>query len=146
MAIVIEQSANVAAAPSTVWGLLINAAGWKSWWSDCDEALTRDFKPLREGAELELVLRPGYRRITFNPVVDLLTEGRSLSLTHRSLMFQCTVVWQISEGASGARVQIRGVFKGIQAYLLSRIGRDHLYRLILHHNLRDLRRIAEKMV
>ena len=111
-----------------------------------DEALTRDLKPLREGSEIELVLRPGYRRITYNPIVDMLTEGRALSLTHRSLMFQCTVVWQVTEGGSGARVLIRGVFKGIQPFLLARIGRDHLYRLILHHNLRDLRRIAEKMV
>ena len=143
---VVEQTTQIASARETVWGLLVNAAGWKSWWSDCVEALTPDHKPLREGSELELVLHPRHRKLTFRPVVDMVSEGKTLSLTYRGLFLQFTVVWTVEDGPTGARVSVRGVFTGFVLWLQGLVSQKDVYRAVLGRNLRDLRKIAERMV
>lgn len=146
MAVVVERTANIASAPETVWGLLVNLASWKTWWPDCVNAQTSDFRTLREGSKIELVLQPRHRKMTLNPVVDLLTEGRTLSLTQQTAMLQGTVVWTVSEGPTGTRVVVRGVFKGFQVWLMGLTGRNDVFQLALYGNLRGLKRVAERMV
>ncbi|HEX9731783.1 MAG TPA: SRPBCC family protein [Thermoanaerobaculia bacterium] len=145
MAVVVERSLNVASAPQTVWGLLVNLESWKAWWPDCVAANATDFRTLREGSKIELVLQPRHRKMTFNPVVDLLTEGKTLSLTHATPLLQGTVVWTVAEGPNGARVGVRGVFKGVRVWLGGVAGGNDVFQLSLYANLRGLKKLAERM-
>lgn len=146
MAVVVERTANVASAPETVWGLLVNLESWKTWWPDCVAAHAIDYRTLREGSQIELVLQPRQRKLTFNPVVDLLTEGRTLSLTHATAFLQGTVVWTVSEGPTGAKVGVRGVFKGLRVWLAGLVGGNDVFQLALYANLRGLKKLAERMI
>lgn len=146
MAVVVEKVANVASAPETVWGLLVNLESWKSWWPECVEAHAMDYRTLQEGSKIELVLQPRTRKMTFNPEVDMMSEGRTLSLTHESLFLQGTVVWEVGEGPSGARVSLRGVFKGFQVWMMGLASRNGIFQATLHGNVRGLKKVAERML
>lgn len=146
MAVVVEKVASVASAPETVWGLLVNPESWKSWWPGCVEAHTEDYRTLREGSKVELVLRPKSRKMTFNPEVDMISEGKTLSLTHHSLFLQGTVVWEVGEGPAGTRVSLRGVFKGFQVWLMGLASQNDVFQASLHGHLRGLKKIAERML
>lgn len=146
MAIVVEESVNVASAPETIWGLLVNVGAWHTWWPDCVEANTRDYRALREGSELKVLMQPKHQKMSLRPVVDMCTEGRSLSITHRSVMIRTTVVWTLKTGSAGARVSVRGVFAGLLVLLMQVVGQGHLFRFSLHRALRGLKKIAERMV
>lgn len=146
MAIVVEHSTNIASAPETVWGLLINVSSWHTWWKDCVEANTADFKMIHEGSEISMVMQPKHQKMTFQPVVDLCTEGKVLSLTHRSLTIQSTVVWTLKSGPTGARIHIRGVFAGVSVFFMRLLRQDDIFHFSLHGNLRGLKRMAERMI
>jgi len=146
MATIVERTVNVASAPETVWGLLVNLASWKTWWKECVEAQTDDTKTLREGSQIELVLHPRHRKVTFRPHVDMMTEGRTLSLTQISPWIKGTVVWSVNEGPMGAKVSVRGVFTGFQIWLMGLLGQNTIFQSALYSNLRGLKNVAEKMV
>ena len=146
MPVVVERTINVASAPETVWGLLANPAAWKTWWPGCVMASTFDQRTLHEGSQLELVVQPRHRKMTFNPVVDLLTEGRNLSLTQHSALIQGTVEWTVSEGPAGARVKVRGVLTGFQVWVQGLFGQNTIFESHLYAHLRGLKKLAERMV
>lgn len=146
MAVVVERVANVESAPETVWGLLVNLETWKRWWPGCVEASADDHRTLHEGSKIELVLQPAGRKVTFNPVVDMLSEGKTLSLTHQSLFLQGTVVWEVAEGPTGARVSLRGVFKGFQVWLMGLASQNGIFQHGLSSSLRGLKKLAERML
>ena len=146
MAKIVERTINVAAAPETVWGLLVNLESWKTWWGECTFARTDDKRTLHEGSKLELVLQPRHRKMTFRPYVDMISEGRTLSLTLISPLLKSTVVWTLAEGPSGTKVSIRGVFTGFEVWVLGLIGGNMVYQTSLYSNLRGLKKLAEKMV
>jgi hypothetical protein len=146
MAKIVERTAHVEAAPETVWGLLINLNSWNAWWPECVEANTDDTRTLREGSKIELVIEPRHRKITLSPFVDMMSEGRSLSLTLLSPLLKGTVVWTVADGPSGAKVSVRGVFTGFQVWLLGLVGGTLVFQTSLYANLRGLKKFAEKMV
>ncbi len=146
MAVVVEKTSNIASAPETVWGLLVNLETWKRWWPDCVEARTEDYRTLHEGSKIELVLQPKHRKLTLNPVVDMISEGRTLSLTHQSPVLRGTVVWTVGEGPTGTRVRLRGVFKGFQVWLMGLASQNDVFQLGLSSNLRGLKKLAERMI
>ena len=145
MAVIVEKTANIAAAPETVWGLLANLESWQTWWGDCVAAGTTDFAAFREGVQLEVVLQPRHRKLTFKPVVDMLTEGKTLSLTHQSATLRGTVVWNVAEGPTGTKVVLRGVFKGLRVWLLGLASASSVFQLTLSGSLRGLKKLAERM-
>ncbi len=146
MSIIVEHSATMASDPKTVWGLLMNTASWSTWWKECEVAQTTDRKTLREGSKIELLLLPGSRKITLWPVVDMLTEGKTFSLTHRSTLYQGTVVWRIVPAKDGIRVDVRGVFQGVGITMLKMTGGTSTIQSTLRSNLRGLKRLAEQMI
>ena len=146
MAVVVEKIASVESSPETVWGLLINLESWKRWWPGCVEARTEDFRTLHEGSKIELVVKPVSRKYTFNPEVDMLSEGRTLSITQQSLLLQYTVVWEVVEGPAGARVSLRGVFKGFQVWLMGLASQNVMFHHSLGSSLRGLKKLAERMI
>jgi hypothetical protein len=140
-----EQSVNVATDREVVWRLLIDPTTWKTWWPDCIDASAVDRKMLHEGSKLELALQPKQVKYTFNPEVDLTSEGKNLSLTHRSLFVQWTVSWHLQDLANGTRVTARGAFTGLGTALKGLFHQDDTVRFSLHSNLRGLKRLAERM-
>ncbi|NJL29174.1 MAG: hypothetical protein HC897_15480 [Thermoanaerobaculia bacterium] len=141
-----EQSVNVATERDVVWRLLIDASTWKTWWSDCVDATAADRRTLHEGSKLELALQPKQLKYTFYPEVDLTSEGKSLSLTHRSLFVQWTVSWFLQDLETGTRVTARGSFAGLGTLLPRIFHQDDTARFSLNSNLRGLKRLAERMV
>lgn len=146
MAIVVEKTTQISSEPSILWGLLVNVESWKNWWRECIDAHTVDYRTVREGSKLELSLQPRHQKLTFRPVVDLLTEGKTLSFTHESILLKLTVVWIVEEGPKGARLTYRAVFKGFQVWVTGLFGMNHLYEATLASGMRGLKRLAERMI
>jgi hypothetical protein len=146
MGIDAELSVGVRADPDVIWGLLVDASSWSSWWRICIAAQSNDGKELREGSDLEVVLQPKLQKFTFRPVVDLLTENRTLSLTQRSLFVQTTTAWYLAEKPDRTQVTVQTVFNGLLPFLMSLAQQRSTVQLCLKTNLQGLRRAAERMV
>ena len=78
MALLIEESIRVGAAPETIWKFLSEPQSWRYWWPNCRLAETADRRPLRDGSQLELVLELGLFPITFRPTVEVAQPNRAL--------------------------------------------------------------------
>ena len=146
MGIDADLSIQIRADPDVIWGLLEDPAGWSTWWRGCVAAQTIDGRDLREGSELEVVLQPKLQKFTFRPVVDLLTENRTLSLTHRSLFVQTTTGWYLAEKPDRVQVTVQTVFNGLLPFLMSIFQQRNAVQLCLKGNLQGLRRAAERKV
>lgn len=146
MGIDAELSAGIRADPDIIWGLLADPSGWSSWWRSCVAAHSVDGKTLHEGSGVELVLQPKLQKFTFRPVVDLLTEHRSLSLTHRSTFVQTTTAWYLAEKPDRTQVTVQTVFNGLLPFLMSLAQQRSTVQLCLKTNLQGLRRAAERLV
>lgn len=143
----VSQSVTIAAQPETIWSLLIDPNTWSTWWPACLAAQSGDFRALREGSRLELVLQPGQTKTTLHPVVDLLSEGKSLSLTARGPLLQTTVAWYLQPTDRGTtRVSVHGAFAGLASGLMRIFRRDDTVRLAINSNLRGLKRTSERLV
>ncbi len=145
MGIDADLTGNVRADPDVIWRLLEDPSTWKSWWRACLEARTDDGRTLREGSRLEVVLQVKLQKLTFRPVVDLLTEHKTLSLTHRSLTVQTTTVWYLVEKPDRTQVRVQTVFNGLLPFVMSILQQRRAVQLALKSNLQGLRRAAERM-
>lgn len=135
----------IAAPVPIVWGLLTDFSTWPRWWADCAAAHREDLRPLTEGSTVELVVSPSGRERTITGVVDLISDGRSLTLVAKRFLFQATVTWTLREGAAETtRLAIHGAFEGFAA------GRFGPGREVLESSLRRLGRgllqMAERAV
>lgn len=147
MALKLEVSKFIAAAPATVWQLLDRPTTWKAWWEDCVEAIATDRKGLREGSQIELVLKPGYRRITFMPVVEIFSENKILSLVQKSGLVDATLTFYLQEDREGCtQVRCQLSFGGPYAILARLLRQTDLIRISHDRILRGLKRMAERMV
>jgi len=140
----VRHTVSIAAPTSVVWTLLSDLESWPRWWSDCKAARRKDRRPLAEGSQVELVLQPGGRERTLMPIVDLLTEGRGLTLVAQRLFFDATVSWQLREApAETTRMSAHGAFGGLGSGRLG-IGRDLLEASLRRHS-RGLTQAAERL-
>lgn len=139
----IDIQRTIQAPAESVWELLEKTATWKTWWPECEHAMPVERRALDEGSQLEVVLRPDQRSYTFRPVIDLLTAGKTLRLTHRSLMLGLTVSFYLAQRKSGTRVRIQAVAEGAGITFLGLTGRGSLPLQVLDSALRGLRRTAE---
>ncbi len=146
MGIDADLTTNVRADPDVIWTLLLDPAGWNSWWRGCIVARTLDDRSLREGSALEVVLQPKLQKFTFKPIVDLLTENKTLSLTHRSPMVQTTTVWYLAEKPDRTQVNVQTVFNGVLPFFMSILQQRNAVQLALKGNLQGLRRAAERRI
>ena len=144
MGIETEVTKNVFAERELIWELLEDTSTWTSWWTDCVAVKTQDGKPLREGSQLELVVRPKRTKMTLRPVVDLCTEGKTLSLTHRSAGIHSTCVWQLTDRPEGVRLSAQIVFNGFVPFLITIAQQSSVVRFSLNNNLKGLKRAAER--
>ncbi|MCP3964077.1 MAG: hypothetical protein GY719_40110 [bacterium] len=144
MGIDADLSISVRADPEIIWGLLVDPSTWEGWWRGCVAARSTDGRTLREGSELEVVLQPKLQKFTFKPIVDLMTENRTLSLTHRSPIVQTTTVWYLAEKPDRTQVDLQTVFNGVLPFLMSILQQRRSVQLIMKKNLQGLRRVAER--
>ncbi len=146
MGIDVELSTGIRADPDVIWGLLEEPSSWSTWWRGCVAANALDGRTLREGSQIELVLQPKLQKFTFKPVVDLLTEYRTLSLTHRSPFVQTTTAWYLAEKPDRTMVTVQSVFNGLMPFLMSILQQRSTVQLSLKGNLQGLRRAAERIM
>lgn len=144
MGIEAEVVRNVFADPAAIWELLIDPPQWKTWWPDCVSATTDDSKSLREGSRIELVLQPRQMRMTLRPEVDLCTENKLLSLTHRSATIHSTATWQLVEKGDTVKVTAQIVFNGFLPFLITIAQQSSIVHFSLNNNLKGLKRAAER--
>ena len=144
MTLVVEKNIPVVAAPETIWHLLASPETWPEWWSGCIAANMSGTPRFGEGSKLELVLQPGLMKVTFNPEVDLFTEGKTLSLTERTAFVQSTVTWYLQPKEESTRVSVRGVFQGPFFFFMRILQKGDTPFYLLTQNLRGLRRFAER--
>ena len=146
MGIEYEQTKVIRTDPEVIWDFLGRLETWKTWWPDCVEALAVDDRTLREGSRLELVLQPVRLRMTLRPVVDLLSESKTLSLTHRSAFLQTTFAWYLVEKPDATLVKAEVVANGLFPFLVTIAQQSGVVRGSVQRNLRGLKRAAERMV
>jgi uncharacterized protein YndB with AHSA1/START domain len=141
----LESKLPVAAAPTHVFGLLIEPRSWKSWWPAVRDARSKDFKPLREGSRFEVTLQLGRIRSTLQPKVALCADGKSLSWDGRWLGVPVHQEWFLEPRADGCRVVARSRFTGVGAAGLKICRLDRAWEKMLGEQLRGLKRVAEQM-
>ncbi len=146
MGIDAEISTGIRADPDVIWGVLVDPSGWSSWWRSCVAARILDDRELREGSEIEVVLQPKFQKFTLRPVVDLMTENRSFSLTYRTAFVQTTTAWYLAEKPDRTQVTVQSVVNGILPFLMSLAQQRGTVHLCLKTNLQGLRRAAERLV
>ena len=144
MGIEVEVSKLIFAEREIIWSLLDEPKGWSSWWADCVNARTKDDRSLREGSPLEVVLQPKHMKLTLHPVVDLYTEYKTLSLTHRSTMIHTTCSWQMVDRQEGVKVTAQIVFNGLLPFLITIAQQSSIVRFSLSNNLKGLKKAAER--
>lgn len=145
MGIEVELQKMIQASPKSVWSLLASPQTWATWWPECDGARTLDSKAVREGSRLQVTIKPGNNMMDLEPEVDLFTEQRTLSFTHRSVLLQATCVFYLHEKKQGTLVVVQAVAEGLQPLLGRLLGRTHLLNIVLESGLRGLKRLAERM-
>ena len=145
MGIEVELRKMVQASPKSVWSLLASPKAWSTWWPECESASTLDSKALREGSQLRVAIKPGNNLMELEPEVDLFTDERTLSFTHRSALLQCTCVFYLHEKPTGTLVVVQAVSEGLQSFVAKIMGRGHLVQVVLESGLRGLKRLAERM-
>lgn len=146
MGIEIDLSKRILASQEVIWSLLGNPGSWAKWWRDCEVSQVKGGRSAREGSELELVLKPGASAINYHPVIDLYTEERTLSLTHRGGLSQATCVWYLNKSQNGTVVRVQLVYEGPGSLFVRLTGRSALVRLAIENQLKDLKKFAERMV
>jgi hypothetical protein len=144
MGIEAEFSRRVYADPDTIWEQLGDPTTWPNWWMDCVAARTLDNLSLREGSRLEVLVKPRLLQMTFNPVVDLYTERRTLSLTHRSALVHTTLSWQLVEKGEYVQVTATLVFNGLLPFLITITQQSGTVRTCINTAIKGLKRVAEQ--
>jgi len=139
-----RHAADLAAPPEVVWPLLVDFPSWPRWWADCRLASRRDRRPLAEGSRVELIVRLGRRERSLDAVVDLLNEGRGLTLVARGWFLRLTVSWELRALAGAStRLRLHAAFAGIASGRLG-AGRE-LLEASLRRHLRGLSQAAERL-
>ena len=146
MGIEFEQTKSIRSDPEVIWELLERPEKWSSWWPECVAARATDDRALREGSRLELVVQPVRMRWKLRPTVDLLTEGRTLSLIHRSAFLQTSFGWYLQERPDATLVKGEVVANGLGPFLVTIAQQSSLVRITVQRNLRALKRAAERLV
>ncbi len=146
MSIELNLSKKILAPPNVVWSLLGNPVSWPKWWRDCEAVQFKEGRALREGTQLEVVLKPGQSASDYFPTIDLYTEERTLSMTHRGGLSRGTCVWYLNKKPNGTEVRLQLVYEGLGSYFVQWTGRSVLVRLTFENQLKDLKKLAERMV
>lgn len=144
MARTIEETLLVGTPPEIVWRLLADPTTWRLWWPACLEAEAKDRRPLHDGSELTLVLKPGLFPMRFHSRVDVATENRALIWTGRGGGVTGRHAFYLEAKPAGTLVRQREDFEGWALPLYLLLGTERATRRMFKENLRGLKKLAER--
>lgn len=144
MPFTIEESVLVATPVDTVWKLLENPWTWPQWWSACHDAQTLDRKPIRDGSELRLTLRPSWLTLTFRAKVQVAQPGRALIWSGTGSGVSGRHAFYLEARPNGTQVREREEFEGPLVGLWRLLGQARATRRMFQQNLKGLKRFAER--
>ncbi len=146
MSLTIEESLLVGSPPEAVWRLLADTTTWRLWWPACLEVAVRDRRPLHDGSELDMVLKPGWIAMRFRPRVDVATENRALIWTGRGAGVTGRHAFYLEAKPAGTLVRQREDFEGPLLPLFRLFGMVGSTRKMFKANLRGLKKLAERSI
>lgn len=144
MALTIEETILVGAPPEVVWRLLADTTSWRVWWSACLEVAAKDRRPLHDGSELELLLKPGWLALRFKPKVLAVTENRALIWQGQGGGVTGRHAFYLDAKPAGTFVRQREDFEGLGLPLFRLLGFAGATRRMFRDNLRGLKKLAER--
>jgi len=146
MALTIEETVLVGAPPEVVWRLLADTTTWRVWWPACLEVAARDRRPLHDGSELDLLLKPGWLALRFRPKVLAVTENRALIWQGPGGGVTGRHAFYLEAKPAGTFVRQREDFEGLALPLFRLLGFPAATRKMFKENLRGLKKLAERSV
>ncbi len=146
MARTVEETTLVGAAPETVWRLVSDPTCWRLWWPGCLEAEAKDRRPLHDGSELRLVVRPSWIPIRYQARVEVATAPRALIWLARGGGVAVRHHLYLDAKPTGTLVRQREDITGwgLLAFRLLRL--DLATRRMLRESLKGLKKLAERSV
>jgi hypothetical protein len=145
MALQVEASQRIAAAPLRAFQVLAEVRGWKGWWPAVRDARTLDGKLLREGSRCEVTLQIGRLSSTMRPRVALFAEGKAIAWEGSWMGVPLRQEWYVEPRPDGCRVVARATFADPAAVLLRLFRLHHRWATMLDEQVRMLKRVAETM-
>lgn len=144
MALIIEETILVGAPPAAVWRLLHDPTTWRLWWPGCLEVTAKDRRPLHDGSELDLLLKPGWLALRFKPKVLAVTENRALIWQGQAGGVTGRHAFYLDAKPAGTFVRQREDFEGLGLPLFRLLGIAGATRTMFRDNLRGLKKLAER--
>jgi hypothetical protein len=144
LALLVEESAHIRAAPETIWKYLSEPQSWRFWWPNCKQAETADRRPLHDGSSFELTLDLGPFTVTQRPTVEMAQPNRALMWVARSMGVTRRHAFYIEPGKNGVTVRERCTFEGWGMPLFRFLGLQQRSSEMFRGNLRGLRKMAER--
>lgn len=146
MALTIEETLLIGAPPEAVWRLLADPTTWRLWWPACLEVAAKDRRPLHDGSELDLLLKPGWIAMRTRPRVDVVTENRALIWTGSGAGVSVRHAFYLDAKPAGTFVRQREDFEGPLLPLFRLLGTAGATRKMFRANLRGLKKLAERSI
>lgn len=140
----LEESTLAGAPTETVWRLVADPTCWRLWWPACLEAAARDRKPLHDGSELRLVVKPSWIPIRFALRVEVATAPRALILAGRGAGLEIRHSFFLEARPNGTLVRERQELSGWGLAPFRLLRQDVASGARLRENLKGLKRLAER--
>lgn len=144
MARTIEESILVGAPPEAIWKLLENPWTWPQWWPACHDARTLDRRPIHDGSQLALTLKPSWLTLSFRPKVEVAQPGRALIWVGQGGGVTGRHAFYLEPRSNGTQVRQREDFSGPLVPVMMVLGQLAATRRMFRDNLKGLKRFAER--
>lgn len=144
MALVLEESAVAGAPAEAVWRLVCDPTTWRLWWPGCLEAETKDRRPLHDGSQLRLVVKPSWIAIRFALRVEVATPPRALILAGQGAGMAIRHSFFFETRPAGTLVRERQELSGWGLAPFRLLRQEVATGARLRENLKGLKRLAER--
>jgi uncharacterized protein YndB with AHSA1/START domain len=144
MAYTLEESTLAGAPPEAVWRLLQDPNGWRVWWPACLEVEAKDRRPLHDGSELRLVVKPSWIAIRFQARVEVATPPRALIWLALGAGLSARHAFYLEARPSGTLVRQRQDLSGWGLLPFRLLRLDVATRRMFRDSLKGLKRLAER--
>jgi hypothetical protein len=144
MALTIEETTLVGTPPEAIWRLLADPTCWRLWWPACLEAEAKDRRPLHDGSELDLLLKPTWIAMRVRPTVEVASPARALIWRGTSAGLTGRHAFYLDAKPNGTLVRQREEFSGWGLVPFRLLRLDVATRRMFRDNLRGLKKLAER--
>ena len=123
---------------------LAASPSWRVWWPGCLEVAATDRRPLHDGSELKLVVRPSWIPIRFAARVEVATAPRALIWLARGAGLMVRHAFYLEGRPNGTLIRQREDLSGWGLLPFRRLRLDGATRRMFRDNLKGLKRLAER--